>query len=150
VLVGDFGGVGSGGAEAEAGVEELVLPDGADMHGWVGAGCGRCCMVVDGGDDMCARQLSGYWLAVPETSCPWWPLFLGNPLLGVHSLRCETNSKIYAVVAPVLGPGLARCCRCLGGDIPDGERLHRPDASWLCCAPAAGCSCPVRSLTAKA
>jgi hypothetical protein len=36
VLGGDFGGVGSGGAEAEAGVEELVLPDGVDcVVGWV-------------------------------------------------------------------------------------------------------------------
>jgi hypothetical protein len=150
VLGGDFGGVGSGGAEAEAGVEELVLHDGADMHGWVGVGCDRCCMVVDGGGDMCARQLSGCRLAVPETSCPWWPLFPGNPLLGVHSLRRETNSKICAVVAPVPGPSLVCCCRGLGGDIPDGERLRRPDAGWLCCAPAAGCGCPVRSLTAKA
>jgi hypothetical protein len=53
---GDFGGVGAGDAEAEAGVEQLVLPDGADMRGWVGAGCGHCCMVVVvGGGDMCAR-----------------------------------------------------------------------------------------------
>ena len=48
VLGGDFG-------DAEAGGEQLVLPDGADMRGWVGAGRGRCCMVVGGGGDMCAR-----------------------------------------------------------------------------------------------
>ena len=30
--------MGSGDAEAEAGVEQLVLPDGADMCGWVDAG----------------------------------------------------------------------------------------------------------------
>jgi hypothetical protein len=99
--------VGLGDAEAEAGVEGLVLPDGADMRGWVGAGYGRCCMVVDGGGDMCVRQLSGCQLVVPETFCPWWPLFPGSPLLGVRSLHRETNSKICVVVAPVPGPGLA-------------------------------------------
>jgi hypothetical protein len=97
-------------------VEERVLPDGADMRGWVGAGCGRCCMVVDGGGDMCARQLSSCRLVVPETSYPWWPLFPSNPLLGVRSLHCETNSKICAVVAPVPGPGLA-CHYCGPGGI---------------------------------
>jgi hypothetical protein len=101
---GDFGGVGSGDADAEAGVERFVLPDGVDMRSWVGAGLGRCCMVVGGGDDMCARQLSGCRLVVPETSCPWWPLFLGNLLLGVRSPRHETNSIICAAVAPVPGP----------------------------------------------
>jgi hypothetical protein len=131
-------------------VEERVLPDGADMRGWVGAGCGRCCMVVDGGGDMCARQLSSCRLVVPETSYPWWPLFPSNPLLGVRSLHRETNSKICAVVAPVPGPGLA-CHYCgPGGDILDSERLRRFGAGWLCCAPAAGCDCPVRSLTVKA
>jgi hypothetical protein len=45
--------------EAEAGVEQLVLPDDADMCGWVDAGRGRCCMVVVGGGGMCARRLSG-------------------------------------------------------------------------------------------
>jgi hypothetical protein len=34
---GDFGDVGSGDAEVEAGVEQLVLSDGADMCGWVDA-----------------------------------------------------------------------------------------------------------------
>jgi hypothetical protein len=72
---GDFGDVGSGDAEAEAGVEQLVLLDEADMCGWVDAGRGRCCMVVVGGGGMCARQLSGCRLVVLETSCPWWPLF---------------------------------------------------------------------------
>jgi hypothetical protein len=52
VLGGDFSGVGSG--DAEAGVEQLVLPDGADMRGWVDVGRGRCCMVVVGGGGMCA------------------------------------------------------------------------------------------------
>jgi hypothetical protein len=79
---GDFGGVGSGGAEAEARVEQLVLPDGADMRGWVDAGHGRCCMVVVGGGGMCARRLAGCRMAVLETSYPWWPLFPGNLLLG--------------------------------------------------------------------
>jgi hypothetical protein len=35
-------------------VGRFVLPDGVDMCGWVGAGRGRCYMVVGGGDDMCA------------------------------------------------------------------------------------------------
>jgi hypothetical protein len=111
VLGGDFGGVGSGDAEAEAGVEQLVLPDGADMRGWVGAGRGRCCMVVGGGGDMCARQLSGCRLVVLETSYPWWPLFPGNPLLGVCNPRREIGSKIYVVAASVPGPSLACHCR---------------------------------------
>jgi hypothetical protein len=114
-LGGDFGGVGSDDAEAEAGVEQLVLPDGADMRGWVGAGHGRCCMVVGGGGDMCARQLFGCRLVVLETSCPWWPLFPGNPLLGVRNPRRETGSKICVVAAPVPGPGLACHCRDPGG-----------------------------------
>jgi hypothetical protein len=107
--------VGSGDADAEAGVEQLVLPDGADMRGWVGARHGRCCMVVGGGCDMCARQLSGCRLVVLETFCPWWPLFPDNPLLGVRNPRRETDSKIYAVVVPVLGPGLACHCCSPGG-----------------------------------
>jgi hypothetical protein len=40
------------------------------------------------------------------------PLFPGNPLLGARSLRHETGSSIYAVVAPVPGPGHA--CHCHG------------------------------------
>jgi hypothetical protein len=90
-------------------VEQLVLPDGVDMRGWVGAGCGRCCVVVGGGGDMCARQLSGCRLVVLDTSCLWWPLFPGNPLLGVRNPRRETGSKICAAAASVPGPGLA-CC----------------------------------------
>jgi hypothetical protein len=70
VLGGDFGGVGLGDEEAEAGVVRLVLPDGADMRGWVDAGHGCCCMVVVVGGGMCARQLSGCRLVVLETFCP--------------------------------------------------------------------------------
>jgi hypothetical protein len=36
------------------------------------------------------------------------------------------------------------------GDIPGGEGPRQQGAGWLCCAPAADCSCPVRSLTVKA
>jgi hypothetical protein len=82
------------------------------MRGWVDAGRGRCCMVVGGGVDMCARQLSGCRLVVPETSCPWWPLFPGNPLLGARSLRHETGSNICAVAAPVPVPGPGHACHC--------------------------------------
>jgi hypothetical protein len=69
-------------------------------------------MVVGGGVDMCARQLFGCRLVVLETSCPCWPLFLGNPLLGARSLRHETGSNICAVAAPV--PGLGHACHCRG------------------------------------
>jgi hypothetical protein len=145
---GDFGGVGSGDAEVEAGVGRFVLPDSVDMRGWVGAGWGRCCMVVGGGGDLCARQLSGCRLVVFETSCPWWPLFPGNPWLGVRSPCHETNSNICVVVAPI--PGLACHYRGPRGDIPDSEGPRQWGAGWLCCAPAADCSCPVRSLATKA
>jgi hypothetical protein len=70
-------------------------------------------MVVGGGDGKCARQLSGCRLVVLETSCPWWPLFPDNPLLGVHNPRRETGSNICAVAAPV--PGLVCHYRGLGG-----------------------------------
>jgi hypothetical protein len=94
-------------------VVQLVPPDGADMRGWVDAGRGRCYMVVVGGGDMCARQLSGCCLVVLETSYPWWPLFPGNPLFGARNLRRETGSKICAVAASV--SGLACHCRSPGG-----------------------------------
>jgi hypothetical protein len=55
VLGAGYGGVDLGDAEAEVGVEELALPDGAGTRGWVGAGCARCCKFVVGGGGMCAR-----------------------------------------------------------------------------------------------
>jgi hypothetical protein len=115
VLGGDFGCVDLVDAEAGVGVVRLVPPGGADMRGWVDAGCGRGCMVVGGGVDMCVRQLFGCRRVVPETSYPWWPLFLGNPSLGACSLRHETSSNICAVVAPVPGPGHACHYRGPGG-----------------------------------
>jgi hypothetical protein len=111
VLGGDFGGVGLGDGEADAGVEQLVLPDGAGMRGWVDEGV--VIVVVGGG--MCARQLSGCWLTVRETSCPWWPLFPGNLLSGVRNPRHETGSKICVAVASVLGPTLSCHYRGPGG-----------------------------------
>jgi hypothetical protein len=109
--VGDFGGVGLGDAEVEVGVEGLVLLDDVEMRGWVGAGYGRCCMV--GGGDMCARQLFDCQLVVPETFCLWWPWFLGNPLLGVCSLRkqavksarrlCPSPTPASCAIASALG-----------------------------------------------
>jgi hypothetical protein len=109
------GGFGDAEAEAEAGVEQLVLPDDADMRGWVDVVCGRCCMVVGGGGGMCVRRLFGCRLAVLETSYPWWPSFPGSLLLGVRNPRHETGSKICVVVAPVSGPALS-CRYCgLGG-----------------------------------
>jgi hypothetical protein len=70
VLGGDFGGADSVDAEVGAGVVQLVPPDGVDMRGWVDVGRGRRCMVVGGGGDMCARQLSGCRLVALETSYP--------------------------------------------------------------------------------
>jgi hypothetical protein len=121
VLVGDYGGVDLGDAEAEAKVEELALPNGAGMRGWVDAGRARCCKVVVGGGGMCARRLSGCRLAVLWTSCPWWPSFLDNLLLGARSPHHETDSRIYAAAASVLGLSLWCHYRGLGGNIPDGE-----------------------------
>jgi hypothetical protein len=66
---------------------------------------------------MCARQLLGCRLVAPETSCPWWPSFPGNPSLGARSLRHETGSKICATVALVLGPDRECHCRGPGGII---------------------------------
>jgi hypothetical protein len=66
---------------------------------------------------MCARQLLGYRRVMPETPCPWWPSFPGNPSLGARSLRRETGSKICAATAPVLSPDHACHCRSPGGII---------------------------------
>jgi hypothetical protein len=91
-------------------------------------------MVVGGGVDMCARQLWGCRRVVPETSCPWWPSFLGNPSLGARILRRETDSKICAVAAPVLGPdrachyrdpgGIILTARGLAGGVLVGNIMH--------------------------
>jgi hypothetical protein len=99
------------------GVVRLVPPGGADMRGWVDAGRGHGCMVVGGGVDMCVRRLLGCRWVVPETSCPWWPSFPGNPWLSAHSLHRETGSSICAAVAPVPGPDHACHCRGPGGII---------------------------------
>jgi hypothetical protein len=123
------------------GVVRLVPPGGADMCDWVDAGRGHGFMVVGGGVDMCARQLFGCRLVVPETSCPWWPLFPGNPSLGACSLRHETGSNICAVTVPI--PGHTCHCRGPEGDNLDGERPRWRGAGWLCYAPAADCGCPV-------
>jgi hypothetical protein len=66
---------------------------------------------------MCARQLLGYWLVAPETSCPWWPLFPGSPSLGACSLRCEIGNKICAAAAPILDPDHECHCHGPGGII---------------------------------
>jgi hypothetical protein len=84
-------------------------------------------MVVGGGVDMCARQLLGCRRVVPETSCPWWPSFPGNPSLGARSLRHETGSKICAAVAPVLGPDHECHCRGPAGIILTARGL----AGWV-------------------
>jgi hypothetical protein len=151
VLGGDYGGVDLGDAEAEAGVEELALPDGAGMRGWVGAGRARCCKVVVGGGGMCARRLSGCRLAVLWISCPWWPSFLDNLLLGARSPRHGIGSKIC--VAAVSVPDLSLWCHYHdlgGGGIPGGGWFLWLGADWLCCAPVIGFGCPARSLAAKA
>jgi hypothetical protein len=66
---------------------------------------------------MCARQLLGCRLVVPETSCPWWPSFPGSPSLGACSLRRETGSKICTAAVPVPGPDHECHCRNPGGII---------------------------------
>jgi hypothetical protein len=103
VLGGGYGVVDLGDAEAE--VVEPALPDGAGMRGWVDAGRARCCKVVGGGG-MCVRRPSSCRLVVIWTSCPWWPLFLGNLLLGACSPRHEIDSRICVAAASVLGLSL--------------------------------------------
>jgi hypothetical protein len=115
VLGGDFGGVGSVDAEAGAWVVQLVPPGGADMRGWVDAGRGRCCMVVVGGVDMCARQLSSCRLVMLETSYHWWPLFLAIPcwvravlamkraVISVRLLRSSPAPSSRAIAATLGG-----------------------------------------------
>ena len=104
--------------DAEAVVVEPALLDGAGTRGWVDAGFGRC-SVAGGG--MCARRPSSCRLAVLWTFCPWWPLFLDNPLLGARSPRRETDSRICAAAASVLGLSLWCHCCDLGEGILDGE-----------------------------
>jgi hypothetical protein len=82
---------------------------------------------------MCARQLLGCQLVAPETSCPWWPSFMGSPWLGACSLRRETGSKICAADAPVLGSDHEFHCRGPGGDNLGGEGPHQRGAGWRCC-----------------
>jgi hypothetical protein len=111
---GGGGGVGGGGGGG-AGPPGLARPGGVGMHGWVDARHGRYCMVVVVGGGMCARRLFGCRLAVLETSCPWWPSFLDNLLLGVLNPRHKTGSKICMVAAPVPGPALSCHYRDPGG-----------------------------------
>jgi hypothetical protein len=73
--------------------------------------------MVVGVVDMCVRQLLGCRLVAPETSCLWWPSFPGSPLLGAHSLRRGTSSKMCAAAAPVLSPDHEFRCRGPGGII---------------------------------
>ena len=67
---------------------------------------------------------------------------------------CAVFAVKQAVISARLlrsSPALSSCAIVAAlGDIPDGERPRRRGAGWLCCAPAADCGCPVRSLTAKA
>jgi hypothetical protein len=147
VLGGGYGVVDLGDAEAE--VVELALPNGVGMRGWVDAGLARCCMVVVGGGAMCVRRPSGCQLVMLWTSCPWWPLFLDNLLLGARSPCHEIDSRICVAAASVLGLSLWCHYRGLGEDIPDDEQFLWLGADWLCCAPVGDCGCPARSLAAK-
>jgi hypothetical protein len=109
---GDYDGVDLGDAEAGAEGEQLALPNDAGTCGWVDAGRARYCMIVVGGGGMCARRLSGCRMDVLETSCPWWPSFPGNLLLGGRNPRHETDNKICVVAASV--PGCSLSCRYRG------------------------------------
>jgi hypothetical protein len=123
VLGGGYGVVDLGDAEAE--VVEPALPDGAGTRGWVDAGRARYCnVVVIGGGGMCARRPSSCRLVVLWTSCPLWPLFLGNLLLGARSPRHETGSRICAAAASVFGLSLWCHYRGLGGY--SGRRVVSP------------------------
>jgi hypothetical protein len=119
VVGGDLGGgcLADVGAEVVVEVVRLVPLGDVGMRGYVDAEWGHGCMVVGGCVDMCARQLLGCRLVVPETSCPWWPSFPGSPSLGAHSLRREIGSKICTAAAPVLGPDHGCRCRVPGGMI---------------------------------
>jgi hypothetical protein len=59
---------------------------------------------------VCVRDDPLVW-----TSYPWWPLFLDNLLLGACSPRHETDNRICAAVASVLGLSLWCHYRGLGG-----------------------------------
>jgi hypothetical protein len=92
--------------DAEAVVVEPALLDGAGTRGWVDAGLSRCCRVVGSGGGMCVRRPSGCRLAVLWTFCPWWLVFLDNPLLGARSPCHKTDSRICTAAASVLGLSL--------------------------------------------
>jgi hypothetical protein len=64
---------------------------------------------------MCARQLLGCRRVVPETSCPWWPLFPGNPSLGARSLRREQAVKSARLLRPSSAPTTRAIAAALGG-----------------------------------
>jgi hypothetical protein len=97
---------------------------------------------------MCARQLSGCRLAVPWTSCLWWPSFQDNLLWGVHSPCHGIGSRICVAAASALP--LVPLSRPWRGGILGGGRFLRLGADWLCCAPVVGFGYPYRSLAAKA
>jgi hypothetical protein len=147
VVVGVGCGVVDLGDEDETEAEPTLL-DGDDKRGWVDARFARCGRVA--GDDMCARRPSGCWLVMLWTFCPWWPWSPNNPLLGVHSLRRETSSRICVAFVSVHGLFLLCRCRGLGGGIPDDEWSLWLGAGWLCCAPIDGCGCLGRNLAALA
>jgi hypothetical protein len=106
--------LGVAGVAVGAGEVRFVPPGGAGRCGWVDAERGRGCM-AEGVVGMCARQPLGYRLVEPETSCLWWPSFLGSPLLGARSLRHGTGSKTCEVAVLVLGPDHVFHCRGPGG-----------------------------------
>jgi hypothetical protein len=146
---GDFGGVGLGNAEADAGVEQLVLPDGADMCGWVDAGvvvvvwllvvlvvCVHDNSLVVGW--LCSRHPIPGGLCFRAISC--W-------VCAILAMKQAVKSAWLLHPSPVLP---SRAITAALGDIPDGEWPHRRGAGWLCCAPAADYGCPVWSLATKA
>jgi hypothetical protein len=79
------------------------------MRGWVDVGRARCCMVVDGGVDMCAQQLFGCRLVVPKTSCPWGLCFRAIPCW----VRAVFAMKQAVVSTRLLRPSLALAMRAI-------------------------------------
>jgi hypothetical protein len=86
--------------------------------------------------------------------CPRHPVPGGLCFWAIpYWVRAVFAMKQTVISARLLRPSPAPATRAIAaalGDSLNGERIHRRGAGWLCCAPAADCGCPVRSLTVNA